>query len=60
MSDLTKNNHSRSRGSVVWDSVDSNRLSPPGSPPPPYGKHESETGGFNQDNHSAFNNVRCT
>ncbi|CAG7827365.1 unnamed protein product, partial [Allacma fusca] len=56
VSDLTKNNNSRSRGSVAWDSVDSTRLSPPGSPPPPYGKHDPESGVFIEENHS-FNNV---
>lgn len=62
MSELSKNNHSRSRGSVAWDSVDSNR-SPPGSPPPPYprtegnfGKHDPESGVFIDENNS-FNNV---
>ena len=48
MSELSKNNHSRSRGSVAWDSVDSNRLSPPGSPPPPYDRPNLNPAFFNQ------------
>lgn len=59
VNDLSKSNslNSKSRGSATWgDSVDAtsnNHLSPPGSPPPPYGRHsDNDSSGFGEDSHT--------
>ena len=56
VNDLSKaGDSSQSRSSLAWDSIDSTK-SPPGSPPPPYGKQtESENIVFNEENHPKNN-----
>jgi len=60
--DLSKNSNSRARASGAWDSVDSNYLSPPGSPPPPYGRYAATINCSDNENNligsdSHMNNV---
>ncbi|CAL8080561.1 unnamed protein product [Orchesella dallaii] len=64
VSDLTKSNslNSKSRSSAAWDSIDSsNHLSPPGSPPPPYGRHsDNDSSGFGDESHTPSGSVNIS
>lgn len=48
-------------GGGAGDSVDAstnNHLSPPGSPPPPYGRHsDNDSSGFGEDSHTPSGSV---